>query len=56
VGCVVGDIFPIKIDGRSAGGFGVGGHLQLFVGGLRELGAKQGWGGEDEEQERKTAD
>jgi hypothetical protein len=52
----VRNLGDIEIDGGGAGGFGVGGHFQFFVGGLLELGAEEDWGGEDEEQEWKSAD
>jgi hypothetical protein len=46
--------FDIEIDGRGAGGFGVGGHLQFFVGGGLKLGAQQGWRQEEGEKNRET--
>jgi hypothetical protein len=38
---IVGSFFDVEVDGGGSGGFGVGGHLQLFVGGLLELGVEK---------------
>jgi hypothetical protein len=47
---VVGDFLDVEIDGGGARGFGVGGHLQFFVGGLLELCDQEGRRGEGKKQ------
>ena len=48
---VVGDFLDVEVDGGGTGCFGVGGHLELFLGGLLELGAHEDWRDEGEEKE-----
>ena len=38
---IVGDFLDIEVDGGRSRGFGVGGHLEFFVGGLLELGTSR---------------
>ena len=40
---IVGDLLHIEVDGGRARSFGIGGHFEFFVGGLLELGEKEGW-------------
>ena len=40
---IVGDLFHVEVYGGRAGSFGIGGHFELFIGGLLELGQKEGW-------------
>src|SRR5271166_1737261 len=47
---IVGDLLYVEVDGSGSGGFGVGGHLQFFVGGLLELGKQEGWRCDGKEQ------
>jgi hypothetical protein len=51
---IVSCLFAVKVDGGGARGFGVGGHLELFVGGRLKLGADQDGSRDDEEQESKA--
>ena len=51
---IVGDVFAIKINRGGSGCFGVGGHLQLFLRGLLELGAQKGRRCTGQEHERAT--
>jgi hypothetical protein len=42
---VVGNFFDVEVDGGGTRGFGVGGHLEFFLGWLLELSDEQGWRG-----------
>ena len=47
---IVGDLLDVEVDGGRSGGFGVGGHLEFFVGRLLELGEQEGRRCEGEKQ------